>query len=80
MSYYTRLTGWELGRIRMPSEAEKRRAVAASAATDQIPEPLLRANQMYVEAFLLAHARTRANITVRFGWHGRRASRRTPTA
>jgi 2-polyprenyl-6-methoxyphenol hydroxylase-like FAD-dependent oxidoreductase len=68
VSYYTSLTGWELGRIRMPSEADKRRAVANSAATDQIPEPLLRANQMYVEAFLLAHARTRPNITVRFGW------------
>ena len=67
VSYYTRLTGWELGRLRMPSETEKRRAVAASAATDQIPEPLLRANQMYVEAFLLAHARTRKSITVRFG-------------
>jgi 2-polyprenyl-6-methoxyphenol hydroxylase-like FAD-dependent oxidoreductase len=67
VSYYTRLTGWELGRLRLPSEAEKRRAVAASSATDQIPEPLLRANQMYVEAFLLEHARTRGNITVRFG-------------
>jgi 2-polyprenyl-6-methoxyphenol hydroxylase-like FAD-dependent oxidoreductase len=31
-------------------------------------EPLLRANQMYVEAFLLRYARTRPNITVRFGW------------
>jgi 2-polyprenyl-6-methoxyphenol hydroxylase-like FAD-dependent oxidoreductase len=68
VSYYTSLTGWELGRIHMPSEADKRRAVAASAATDQIPEPLLRANQMYVEAFLFAHVRTRPNITVRFGW------------
>jgi 2-polyprenyl-6-methoxyphenol hydroxylase-like FAD-dependent oxidoreductase len=68
VSYYTRLTGWELGRLPLPSEAEKRRAVAASSATDQVPEPLLRANQMYVEQFLLAHARTRPNITVRFGW------------
>jgi 2-polyprenyl-6-methoxyphenol hydroxylase-like FAD-dependent oxidoreductase len=68
VSYYTRLTGWELGRLPLPSEAEKRRAVASSAATDQIPEPLLRANQMYIEAFLLQHARTRPNITVRFGW------------
>jgi 2-polyprenyl-6-methoxyphenol hydroxylase-like FAD-dependent oxidoreductase len=68
VSYYTSLTGWELGRIPMPSEADKRRAVANSAATDQTPEPLLRANQMYVETFLLAHARTRANITIRFGW------------
>jgi 2-polyprenyl-6-methoxyphenol hydroxylase-like FAD-dependent oxidoreductase len=68
VSYYTRLTGWELGRLPLPSEAEKRRAVVTSSATDQIPEPLLRANQMYVEEFLLAHARTRPNITIRFGW------------
>jgi 2-polyprenyl-6-methoxyphenol hydroxylase-like FAD-dependent oxidoreductase len=68
VSYFTRLTGWELARLRLPSDAEKQRGVEASAATDQIPEPDLRANQMYVEAFLLAHARTRPNITVRFGW------------
>jgi 2-polyprenyl-6-methoxyphenol hydroxylase-like FAD-dependent oxidoreductase len=68
VSYYSTLTGWELGRIPMPSEADKRRAVAGSSATDQIPEPLLRANQMYIEAFLLEHARTRPNITIRFGW------------
>jgi 2-polyprenyl-6-methoxyphenol hydroxylase-like FAD-dependent oxidoreductase len=72
VAYFTRLTGWELARLRMPSEAEKQRAVAASPATDQVPEPILRANQMYVEAFLLAHARTRKNITVRFGWQADR--------
>ena len=68
VSYYTRLNGWELGRLAMPSEADKLRMVAATAATDQIPEPLLRANQMYVEEFLLEHARTRPNIAVQFGW------------
>ena len=68
VGYFTRLTGWELARLRMPSESEKQRKVAASPATDQIPEPILRANQMYVETFLLAHARTRKNITVRFGF------------
>jgi 2-polyprenyl-6-methoxyphenol hydroxylase-like FAD-dependent oxidoreductase len=68
VSYFTRLNGWELARLRMPSEAEKQRTVAASALTHQVPEPILRANQMYVEAFLLAHARTRPNIAVRFGW------------
>jgi 2-polyprenyl-6-methoxyphenol hydroxylase-like FAD-dependent oxidoreductase len=68
IAYYTRLTGWPLGRIRQPSEAEKRRAVAASAETDQIPEPLLRANQMYIEMFLLEQVRAKRNITVRFGW------------
>src|SRR5262249_34644030 len=68
VSYYTRLTGWELGRFCLPSEAEKRRAVAAGATTDQLPEPLLRAHQMYVEAFLLSYARTRPKITIRCGW------------
>jgi 2-polyprenyl-6-methoxyphenol hydroxylase-like FAD-dependent oxidoreductase len=68
ISYYTRLTGWELGRIRQPSEADKRRAVAASVATDQVPEPLLRANQMYIEMFMLEQVRSRPNITERFGW------------
>jgi 2-polyprenyl-6-methoxyphenol hydroxylase-like FAD-dependent oxidoreductase len=66
--YFTRFNAWELARIRMPSEVENRRAVGASAATDQVLEPLLRANQMYVETFLLEHARTRPNITLRFGW------------
>src|SRR4029079_18983705 len=64
VSYYTSLTGWELGRIPMPSEADKRRSVANSTATALTPEPLLRANQMYVEAFLLAHARTRRTLTL----------------
>ena len=68
VAYFTRFNAWELARIRMPSEAEKMRAVAAAPATDQVPEPILRANQMYVEALLLDHARTRPNITLRFGW------------
>jgi 2-polyprenyl-6-methoxyphenol hydroxylase-like FAD-dependent oxidoreductase len=66
--YLTRFGGYELARLRMPSAAEKRRAVQSSPKTDQIPEPLHRANQMYVERFLLEHARTRPNITLRFGW------------
>lgn len=68
VSYYTSLTGWDLGRIHMPSEADKRRTRDNAAATDQIVEPLLRANQMYVEAFLFEHVKTRPNIEVRFGW------------
>ncbi len=68
ISYFTRLNGWPLGRIRQPSEAEKRRVVAESAATDQVPEPLLRANQMYIEMFLLDQVRARPNITMRYGW------------
>ena len=68
VSYFTRLNGYELARLRMPSEAEKQREVAESPATHQVPEPILRANQLYVEQFLLAETRKRPNITVRFGW------------
>lgn len=68
VAYFTRFGGNELARLRMPSSAEKIRAIAQSPATDQVPEPLHRANQMYVEKFLLEHARTRSNITLRFGW------------
>ena len=66
--YFTRFGGWELARLPMPSAAEKLKAIAAAPKTDQVPEPLHRANQMYVEKFLLEHVRTRPNIAVRFGW------------
>lgn len=66
--YFTRFGGWELARVPMPSAAEIRRAIAAAPNTDQVPEPLHRANQMYVEKFLLDHVHTRPNIVVRFGW------------
>jgi 2-polyprenyl-6-methoxyphenol hydroxylase-like FAD-dependent oxidoreductase len=68
VAYFTRYNAWELARIKMPSEREKQAAVAASAQTDQVLEPLLRTNQMYVERFLLETARTRSRITLRFGW------------
>lgn len=68
VAYYTRYNAWELARIGMPSEAEKMAAVAAGPRTAQVFEPIHRANQMYVEEFLLRHARSRPNITLRFGW------------
>src|ERR1700721_1905491 len=37
VAYFTRLSGWELARIAMPSEAEKMRAVANAVVTDQVP-------------------------------------------
>jgi len=68
VAYFTRFNGWELARLRMPSLAEKRAAVAASPQTGQIPEPIHRANQMYVERALFAVVRARPHITLRFGW------------
>ena len=69
VAYFTRFGAHELARLRMPSADEVRRQVAASAKTDQIPEPVHRANQMQVERFLFEHAKTRSNIAMRFGWN-----------
>lgn len=68
VGYFTRLTGWELARLPMPSEQEKMAAVAAAGPTDQVPEPLLRCNQMYVEDFLYRHLLQLDRVTLRFGW------------
>ncbi len=68
VAYFTRFNAWELARLRMPSNAEKRARRAAALGTDQIPEPIHRANQMYVERALFDHVRTRKDITLRFGW------------
>jgi 2-polyprenyl-6-methoxyphenol hydroxylase-like FAD-dependent oxidoreductase len=68
VAYFTRFNSYELARLRMPSAAEKAHAVSESGKLDQFPEPLLRANQMYVEAFLLDEARKRERITLRFGF------------
>ena len=67
-AYFTRLSGWEIARYRMPSEIELARMSASTQVTDQIPEPILRANQIGVLDFLLKHASKRSNIELRFGW------------
>lgn len=66
--YFTRFNGREIARLAMQSSAEKMRGVTAAPCNHQNFEPLHRANQMYVEKLLLEHARTRPNITLRFGW------------
>ncbi len=68
VAYFTRFSGAEIARLRMPSTNESRTITAAAAKTDQVPEPIHRANQMHVERFLLEHAATRADIALRFGW------------
>jgi 2-polyprenyl-6-methoxyphenol hydroxylase-like FAD-dependent oxidoreductase len=68
IAYFTRYSGFELSRLPLPAPGDRMRALASSPRTDQTPEPVHRANQMYVEKFLFEHARTRPNITLRFGW------------
>jgi 2-polyprenyl-6-methoxyphenol hydroxylase-like FAD-dependent oxidoreductase len=68
IGYFTRLTGWELTRIAQPSEAEKQRQIATASPTDQVPEPMLRLNQMLCEDYLFKHIQMLPSIDVRFGW------------
>ncbi|MEO7405282.1 MAG: FAD-dependent monooxygenase [Burkholderiales bacterium] len=66
--YSTRLGGEELARIVMPSEREKQQQLAAGSATDPGPEPIFRANQMYVEQILFEQLRAESLVDMRFGW------------
>ena len=68
VGYFTTLSGPEIARIPMPSEAEKMEKVRNAAPTDQIVEPIFRCNQMYVERFLFEQIRSTPSIDCRFGW------------
>ncbi|MGH7033945.1 MAG: FAD-dependent monooxygenase, partial [Stellaceae bacterium] len=68
VGYFTRFTGWEIARLPMPSEGEKRRVVRAAAPSGQVPEPIFRCNQMYVERLLYERLRSLAAVGCRFGW------------
>ena len=59
-AYFTRLSAWEIARYRMPSERELERSRSTLHPTDQVPEPVQRANQMYVEDFLFRRMKTRS--------------------
>ncbi|MFE1960795.1 FAD-dependent monooxygenase [Streptomyces sp. NPDC059479] len=67
ISFFTRYSGHLLAHLPWPGADEVRARVAAAGRTDQVPEPMHRANQMYVEQLLLAHAGTRPGITLRYG-------------
>jgi 2-polyprenyl-6-methoxyphenol hydroxylase-like FAD-dependent oxidoreductase len=68
VAYFTTLNGWEMARHPLPSEGEKQAQLEKAAPTDQVPEPLFRANQMYVEAALFRHVRALPLIDARYGW------------
>ena len=70
IGYFTRLTGYELTRLPQPSEREKMESVAAAGPIDQVPEPLLRLNQMHCEDFLFRHIQGLNGVDVRFGCRG----------
>ena len=67
VAFFTRLNAFEVARGHTPSRQERLARRDAGPATDQVVEPPHRANQMYVEKFLLDEAIGRPNITVKLG-------------
>jgi 2-polyprenyl-6-methoxyphenol hydroxylase-like FAD-dependent oxidoreductase len=65
--YLTRLNGYELKRLRMPTGAEKLAEVAAHSVTSQVPEPLHRSNQVHVEKVVFDHLLRTEAVTCRLG-------------
>ena len=68
LAYFTRLTGYELGRYAQPS---RRRALAeATAGTGRwaSPEPPHRCSQLFLEAELKKAVDALPSVEVRFGW------------
>ena len=68
VAYFTTMAGYELQRLRMPSSAEKLAALADAGPADQVPEPLHRANQMYVERVLFDRVAATREVTRLYGW------------
>lgn len=68
VGYFTRWGTSELARLPMPSEQEKMATVRNASCTDQVPEPILRCNQMYVESFVFQELKKIPDIELRFGW------------
>ncbi len=68
VGYFTRFTRWEIARLGMPSEGAKQAALLEAEPTDQVPEPIFRCNQMYVERLLFEHLQRLPLVDCRFGW------------
>ncbi|MFC4852907.1 FAD-dependent monooxygenase [Actinophytocola glycyrrhizae] len=68
IAFFTRYTGFALARLPHPGPGQAMRGVATADRSDQVPEPMHRANQMYVERLLFEHAATRPAIDTRYGW------------
>ena len=67
-TYVSRMTGYELGRIEMPTLQQKLANPGPWGETMLTPEPIHRSNQMYFEAAMRTHAETFVEADIRFGW------------
>ena len=68
ITFVTRFNGYELGRVEMPSCNEKIGNPGPWGETRLTPEPIHRANQMYLEPVFREHAESFDSVQLRFGW------------
>lgn len=69
VAYFTRLTGYELARLKLPSRAEAlREARAGEGPWANSPEPPHRCSQIFLERELHARCAAFPSISLRFGW------------
>ena len=68
VSYFTRLTGYEIGRLPQPSRAEAMRRARAGEGDWASPEPPHRVSQIFLEDELKRRVDEIAAIESRFGW------------
>lgn len=68
LTYFTRLTEYEIGRFRQPSRAEALAEAKAGTGSWASAEPPLRCSQIFLEEELKAKADTLSSIDMRFGW------------
>ena len=74
IAFFTRLNAFEIARGKTPSRAERMTQRQNAPATDQVPEPPHRANQMYVERLLFERAAASPLINLKFGCTARSLS------
>ena len=67
-TYVSRPNGYELDRIKMPTLRQKLDNPGPWGETALTPEPIHRANQMYFETIMRAHAESFKESDIRFGW------------
>lgn len=65
---FTRLSSYEISRFRRPTQDERLEERKTTPPTDQYVEPMYHVNQMFAEKVMHERAKTRPNITTRFGW------------
>lgn len=68
LCYLTRLTGYKLARMPMPSSSEAMRLAREGKGSWPTPEPPHRVSQIFLEAILKEHTESFSNVSVRFGW------------